>query len=98
MPVDRVVLDWAIELAQYLNRSEAEIRNQGLTAFDFRSSDSVRIEYADDSHMQFLYAFSLISQDRNTVAIFTEHCGYFQFPLLVEMKVIRVQKNVYFHE
>jgi hypothetical protein len=93
-----VLTEWAPELAKRLGRPEAEILAKGLSAYDFSSSRSIEIKFADGSHARFSFAFAIVSQERHAVAVFTEHCGYLVFPLLPEMQVIQVNEDVYWHE
>lgn len=94
----QVVDQWAPELAKKLNRPEETVRAEGLSAYDFSSCSSVDLKFSDNSYAHFALAFSIVSKDRNLVAVFTEHCGYMVFPLVPEMQVIEREENVYIHE
>jgi hypothetical protein len=98
MKLNPIVDEWADELSKRLNRSLDEIRSRGLSAYDFKGSDSLEIKYADGSAMHFNYAFALISQERRAVAIFTEHCGYMVVPLLSEMWITHIHEDAYRQE
>jgi hypothetical protein len=37
----------------------------------------VAVQYEDGSNMLFKYAFAVLDEKRNELAVFTEHCGYF---------------------
>jgi hypothetical protein len=69
----------ASELAAKLGRSVEQILARGLNAGDFVSNTSVHLEFVDDSSAEFRYAFFVESSERDLVAVFTEHCGYFVF-------------------
>ena len=69
---------WSDKLKSYICEKLGEGR-QELTATDFRFS--LKIDFEDCSFAFFQYAFYILDQDNNEVAIFTEHCGYHIFPL-----------------
>lgn len=75
------VLEWADELAAYLGRSADEIRSRGLRAGDFPSRHDLIVTWMDGSTARFRYAFHLIRESEQALAVFTEHCGYHVFPL-----------------
>jgi hypothetical protein len=89
---------WASELAQRLGRPEIEIRDKGLSAGDFSPTQSIEIQYPDGSRMEFRYAFIVISKERKLAALFTEHCGYLEVPLLPDMEIIHSQRDVFLYE
>jgi len=76
----RIIEDWAEELAEVLGRPAAEILTKGLGAADFPNQE-IQISFDDDSQAHFKYAFFIESQAKKAVAVFTEHCGYFIFPI-----------------
>ena len=92
-----VVNTWAEHLASRLERSADEIRNRGLSAYDF-PTNRVKLNFGDGSFAEFKYAFACINKEDAMVAVFTEHCGYLEFHLLPEMEVIEIQENYYRHE
>jgi hypothetical protein len=66
-----------IEHARVL--SDGKYSSLGVNAF---SNKHLRLKFADDSTAFFRYAFALIDEDEEEVAVFTEHCGYHVFPLV----------------
>ena len=76
-----ILEEWADSLSKKFGRSAGEIVSEGLSAFDFPSSGKVEITLPDKSFCRFHYAFSIIDEARQQVAVFTEHCGYHIFPL-----------------
>lgn len=98
MTLHPLVSEWATELAQHLGRSEAEIRQNGLSASDFGPGQAVKVKFPDKSFMKFNYSFVLISKNKSKVAIFTEHCGYIVLPLTADMAVIQIHEQVYYKE
>ena len=75
------VLEWADELAAYLGRSADAIRSRGLSAGDFPSGTELQVVLMDGSTVRFRYAFHLIRESEQALAVFSEHCGYHVFPL-----------------
>lgn len=75
----RIVGLFSSELASKLDRSEAEITKNGLSAYDFGRADTTTVEitWVDESQANFQYAFAIMSTDRSKIGVFTEHCGYF---------------------
>lgn len=71
---------WSKFLEKRLGRSADEIIDKGLSAYDF-SQNSVFIKFSDESSCTFNYAFALVNSERKIAAIFTEHCGYYEFPV-----------------
>jgi len=90
-----MVLEWAEELANHLGRSAEDIRNEGLEAGDFRVGSRVEIRFPDRSFARFRSAFAVISEARQQVGVFTEHCGYLVFPLVPEMEIVQSQRQIY---
>ena len=90
---------WAEHLAFRLGRSVDEIRNLGLSCRDFLYN-CVRLTFDDGSFAEFKDAFSCINKEDETVAVFTDHCGHFEFVLGVLIEVIEFQrrKGKLFHE
>lgn len=72
---------WLPSLAQQTGRSAHELLSQGLLAGDFAPS-GVTITFEDGSRVAFRWAFAIRSVERpGIVGVFTEHCGYHEFPL-----------------
>ncbi len=93
-----VVTDWAGELSARLGRSKEELVNHGLCAADFPPTCCVEVRFADGSFAQFKFAFAVVSEKKNHVVVFTEHCGYFEFPLVPEMEVVQTGEDYYRNE
>ena len=93
-----VLVDWAADLSLKLGRPVEIIQKNGLSAYDFSPSQNVKINFGDGSFAEFRYAFVCIREKESRVAIFTEHCGYWEFPLVPEMEVIEIKENYYRHE
>jgi hypothetical protein len=93
-----VLADWATDLSLKLGREVDTTKNNGLSAYDFSPSRTVKINFGDGSTAEFRYAFACIRQEKSQVAIFTEHCGYLEFWLAPEMEVIEIQENYYRHD
>ena len=69
---------WAPELSARLERTVAQLCDEGLLANDF--SGSVTLDFEDGSRVAFRYAFAVHRLEApDQVAIFTEHCGYHEF-------------------
>lgn len=68
---------WAELLSQRLGRSSDEIAATGLWAQDFPAElPAVEISFPDGSTARFLSSFFVVDEGAGRVAIFTEHCGY----------------------
>jgi hypothetical protein len=81
---------FADALATRVSRSAADIRERGLAAGDFRSSERVDLTLADGSRMSLRYAFAVIDLERAAVGVFSEHCGYFCFATAnLELEIVR---------
>lgn len=88
-----VISDWANELSEKLGRPAEEIRNRGLSVYDFQTSHRVRINFEDESFAEFRYAFCLRKDKDRVLAVFTEHCGYLEFPLNAVAEVIELPQG-----
>jgi hypothetical protein len=86
--IHATVVEWADELAPLLGRSAESIRSHGLHAGDFRDTGWLVLELMDGSTLRFRYAFHVIRESEQALAVFSEHCGYHVFPL-PEAKVTR---------
>jgi len=94
-----VINDWAADLATRLTRPADRIRGQGLSAADFPADSRVRIHFGEGSFAEFRHAFACIRRDVAWVAVFTEHCGYMEFPIAPDMEVIEIRETSYYrHE
>ncbi len=72
--------DWKPRLREHLRKTTGAERDR-LSACDFRSDQSVHIRFEDGSLAMFRYAFAIFSEDLQRCMVFTEHCGYHQFPV-----------------
>lgn len=72
-----VIKPFVKELTQKLGRSKKELLTTGLLATDF--TGNVRLVYEDGSHHHYQNAF--LVKSKTHVGVFTEHCGYFMYPL-----------------
>lgn len=77
MTKNALIEKWSDELVQKLHRPARNIIERGLSATDFH--EQVEIKFQDGSYALFNYAFFVVNQSSKTCAIFTEHCGYFEF-------------------
>lgn len=91
----KITAAWAEQLSVKLGRSVEDIRKHGLNAGDFPSDHELRVEFDDGSFAQFAYAFHVVSEDGYSVAIFTEHCGYYVFSA-ISLVIMRLKKEVCF--
>jgi len=86
--------DGPTRLKDYLRKERGSDRDR-LSAYDFRDSHNLKIDFEDGSYALFLYALYLVDQELNEMAVFTEHCGYHIFHLpsirfeLVDSKSIK---------
>jgi hypothetical protein len=71
---------WTPRLRRYLRQRCGEERDR-LAAGDFSPGQSVRIRFADGSHVLFRHAFAIQDEAAGEVLVLTEHCGYHVFPL-----------------
>ena len=69
---------WVTKLTSHIREQLGQDRRE-LSATDFRYH--LKINFEDGSFAFFQYAFYILDQDNNEVAIFTEHCGCHIFPL-----------------
>lgn len=76
-----VMYRWLPELMAATGRTEVELQANGLGLGMFNFA-GVRVDFDDGSTMHFKHAFALRSSDGDgLVAIFTEHCGHYEFEL-----------------
>lgn len=74
-----IVKEFIKELSRYLQISEEILIEKGLTVDAFKGNQNVAVDFPDGSQMKFRYAFFLVSETNERVAVFTEHCGYYVF-------------------
>jgi len=95
---NRKIVDlWTDALAERLGRSAADIREHGLSAYDFPADEVIEVRFAYGDSMKFRFAFFIVDEERRMVAVFTEHSGYFEFSS-GSLKLISTKKTVYFGE
>lgn len=75
----QIIEEWSERLSSKLKRPIDEIREKGLSAYDFSPSKMVEITFPDRSFCKFNFAFSILDEEKKLVAVFTEHCGYYVF-------------------
>ena len=81
--------EWKPRLRNYLIAMYGEDRDT-LSAYDFRSDQSVHLQFDDGSLVLFHYAFAILDEAGERCMVFTEHCGYHVFPVGVGgVKVVR---------
>jgi len=85
-----VLADWAGDLARKFGRTEEDILMKGLSLDDFPYGSRVRVNFGEGSTAEFQLAFACINPKIERVAIFTEHCGYHEFPLFEGMEIIEI--------
>jgi hypothetical protein len=96
-PWKEVLGEWAPEVALKLKRSEAELRERGLSALDFSPFQSVEVRLTGVTH-RFTRAFAVIRPQTGEVAVFSEHAGYVEFQLVVDDVVAEIEEDFYRHE
>jgi hypothetical protein len=73
---------WTAELIQQRGISTERLeKHHDLGAGDFSNNEEVEIIFHDGSIMHFRGAFFVTNISCNQVAVFTEHCGYYEFAL-----------------
>ena len=93
----QVVNSWADALADRLGRSAADIRERGLSAYDFPADEVIDVQFDFGDSMRFQFAFFIVDDERGKVAVFTEHSGYFEFSSR-SLKLISTKTTVYIGE
>jgi hypothetical protein len=94
----KIIEDWAPELAQRLGRPAEEIVNRGISATDFSPSRFVEIRESTGKVTRFCYAFALIRPEKSVAAIFSEHDGYVEIDLLEDTAIVEIHEHVYIHQ
>lgn len=80
MPYEDLPKRWQQKLQDFLTK-KISLATTKLGASDFASDTTIRIEFEDDSKIEFRYSFIIEAPDFKELAVFTEHCGYHIFPL-----------------
>jgi hypothetical protein len=68
--------EWKEALEAHFRR---ELGSRGISAGDFGHQE-VEVCWPDHSVMRFQFAFVVVDHARKKFAVFTEHCGYWEFP------------------
>ncbi len=89
-----IIRIFAPELARLTGRPEDDLVKNGLSLRDFQSNGEVELQFADQSHAKFNFAFFIASREKNAVAVFTEHCGYHVFPY-VDTTVVSTYRETF---
>ncbi len=71
--------DWATELSQLLDVSKDELLDKGLT-LPIDRLGTVKVELWDGSVVELNNAFYLVSEPKQVIVLFTEHCGHMLLP------------------
>ena len=93
---DELQREWAFELAKRFGQG-VESFLASPTKFMKYPIEAVRVELMDGSHVEFKYAFALVSEELKAIAVFTEHCGHHVYPYH-EAKVYQASQLVYANE
>ena len=79
---------WQNKIIEYLQSIGSKYKTFGISNFQH----DLRIEFVDRSNAFFYYAFYLIDEESNEIAVFTEHCGYHLFPM-IDTKLEIIERN-----
>ena len=88
--------EWSVELAKHFGQ-DVESFLVDPTRFMQYPIEVVRVELMDGSHVEFKYAFALVSEELRAIAVFTEHCGHHVYPYH-EARVYRAGQLIYSNE
>ncbi|MBC6698291.1 hypothetical protein [Hymenobacter sp. BT190] len=77
---------WKIKRRHYLTAKGSNYTT--LNASNSPVESVMRIEFEDDSKVEFRYAFAIEAPEFKGIAVFTEHCGYHLFQLHEGMSII----------
>ena len=72
--------EWRPRLRAYLLATFG-VERERLFASDFSTQQSVHLQFDDGSFAQFRYAFVVFDDLGEQCMVFTEHCGYYIFPI-----------------
>ncbi len=76
---------WKDKLQKHLIAIGSKYKTLG--AGDFPSDKLVRINFEDESKVEFRYAFIINAPELQEICVFTEHCGYHIFHSYDELDV-----------
>ena len=77
---------WKAKLQNHLIAIGSKYKT--LDAGDFPSDKLVRINFEDESKVEFRYAFTINAPELQEICVFTEHCGYHIFQSYDELNVV----------
>jgi hypothetical protein len=77
---------WKAKLQNHLIAIGSKYKT--LCASDFPSDKLVRINFEDESKVEFRYAFIINAPELQEIGVFTEHCGYHIFHSYDELNVV----------
>lgn len=97
-PFRDVLNDWAAELEEKLGRPEAELRQRGLSAYDFSPACAVEVRYPFGCTHRIESAFAVIRPQTRQAAVFSEHAGYLEFDLVEDCVVAEIREDIYRQE
>ena len=78
-PFDKLPEHWQHWVEEWAKNKSGGKHNR-LSAQDFNGC--VKLTFPDDSYALFEFAFYAVDEEREELAVFTEHCGYHVFPLV----------------
>jgi hypothetical protein len=93
-----VLNDWVPELALKLGRPEVEVRESGLSAYDFSPACAVEVRYPFGCTHKISFAFAVIRPQAGLAAVFSEHAGYLEFDLIEDCVVAEIREDAYRHD
>jgi len=82
---------WRSRLQKHIQKHSREDRAY-LLAGDFDVKNTVHIKFPDGSEMFLRYAFYIVDETNEEIAIFTEHCGYY-FLKTMDLEYKMVKEN-----
>ena len=77
---DQIAMEWAPLLAERFHVEVEEFVKQPQRYIRYKN-ETCRAELMDGSTVEFRWAFAIVSEKENAVAIFSEHSGNHVFPL-----------------
>ena len=99
-PVNRISSElereWSVDLAKRFGQDVESFLANPTRVMQY-PIDTVRVELMDGSHVEFKYAFALVSEHLKAITVFTEHCGHHVYPFH-EARVYRAGQLVYANE
>ncbi|MVN74831.1 hypothetical protein GO988_00670 [Hymenobacter sp. HMF4947] len=77
---------WKVKLQDHLIAIGSKYKTLG--SGDFPRDNVVRINFEDESKVEFRYAFIINAPELQEICVFTEHCGYHIFHSYDELNVV----------